>query len=44
MPIGSRFRFVEVAWDAALAAGAALDAWLAEVRRLAALQRARRAA
>jgi biotin-dependent carboxylase-like uncharacterized protein len=44
MPIGTRFRFVEVDWDAALAARDALDGWLAAVRRLTALQRARRAA
>ena len=44
MPIGTRFRFVEVDWDEALAARAALEAWLADVRRLTALLRARRAA
>lgn len=44
MPIGTRFRFVEVDWDAALAARAALETWLANVRRLTALLRSRRAA
>ncbi len=44
MPIGARFRFVRVDWAGALAAGEALDTWLAEVRRVAALLRARRAA
>ena len=44
MPIGTRFRFVRVDWDAALAAREALEAWVAEVRRVAALLRARRAA
>jgi biotin-dependent carboxylase-like uncharacterized protein len=44
MPIGTCFRFIEVDWDGALAARAALESWLAEVRRLAALLRARRAA
>lgn len=44
MPIGTRFRFVEVDWDGALAARAALEAWLADIRRLTDLVRARRAA
>jgi len=44
MPIGTHFRFVEADWDAALAARAALDTWVGGVRRLAALQRTRRAA
>jgi 5-oxoprolinase (ATP-hydrolysing) subunit C len=44
MPIGTRFRFVEVDWDEALAARAALEAWLSDVRRLTALLRSRRAA
>ena len=44
MPIGTRFRFVEVDWDEALAAREALEAWLADVRRVASLLRARRAA
>jgi biotin-dependent carboxylase-like uncharacterized protein len=44
MPIGTRFRFLRVGWDAALAARDELDTWVAEVRRVAALLRARRAA
>jgi len=44
MPIGTRFRFVEVDWDAALAARDTLDAWVVGVQRLVELQRARRAA
>ena len=44
MPIGTRFRFVEADWDAALAAREALDAWIADIRRLASLLRSRRAA
>jgi len=44
MPIGTRFRFIRVDWEAALAARAELDAWLADVRRVASLLRARRAA
>ncbi|MBP7241832.1 biotin-dependent carboxyltransferase family protein [Amaricoccus sp.] len=44
MPIGTRFRFVRVEWDAALAAREARDGWVAEVRRVADLMRARRAA
>ena len=44
MPIGTHFRFVEADWEAALAARDALDAWVAGVRRLVELQRARRAA
>lgn len=44
MPIGTRFRFVEVGWDEALGARAALEAWLAGVRRLTELLRSRRAA
>ena len=45
-PIGSRFRFVEVDWDEALAArDERCDAWLAEVAAAGSiLQRARRAA
>lgn len=44
MPIGTRFRFVEVDWDEALAARATLETWLADVRRLTALLRSRRTA
>lgn len=44
MPIGTRFRFIRVDWEAALAAREELDAWLAGVRRVASLLRARRAA
>jgi biotin-dependent carboxylase-like uncharacterized protein len=44
MPIGTRFRFVEVDWDRALAARAALETWLADVRRVTALLRSRRTA
>ena len=44
MPIGTRFRFVEVDWDGALAARTALETWLADVRRLTALLRSRKAA
>ena len=44
MPIGTRFRFLRVDWAEALAAREALEAWLAEVRRVASLLRARRAA
>ena len=44
MPIGTRFRFLRVDWEAALAACEALDGWLAEVRRVADLLRARRSA
>lgn len=44
MPIGTQFRLIEVDWDGALAAAAALEDWLAEVRRLADLALARRAA
>ena len=44
MPIGTRFRFVEVDWDGALAARAAVEAWLADVRRLTDLLRSRKAA
>ena len=41
-PIGSRIRFVEVTWDEAVAAQDANERWLAEVRRLVGLFRARR--
>ena len=44
MPIGTRFRFVRVDWDAALVARDEVSGWIAEVRRIAALHRARRAA
>jgi biotin-dependent carboxylase-like uncharacterized protein len=44
MPIGTRFRFLRVDWEAALAAREAIDGWLAEVRRVAGLLRARRTA
>ncbi|MBP7003037.1 biotin-dependent carboxyltransferase family protein [Amaricoccus sp.] len=44
MPIGTRFRFRRVDWADALAAREEVEAWLAEVRRVAALLRARRAA
>lgn len=44
MPIGTRFRFLRVDWAEALAAREALEAWLADVRRVASLLRARRAA
>lgn len=44
MPIGTRFRFRRVDWAEALAARAEAEAWLAEVRRVTALLRARRAA
>lgn len=42
MPIGTRFRFLEVDWSGALAAGAELEAWLVRLRRVASLLRARR--
>ena len=44
MPIGTRFRFVEVDWDEALAARDALEAGSRRSGALAALLRARRAA
>lgn len=44
MPIGTCFRFLRVDWEAALAARGTLEKWLTEVRRMAALLRARRAA
>jgi biotin-dependent carboxylase-like uncharacterized protein len=44
MPIGTRFRFLRVDWQTALAARDSLEHWLAEVRRVADLLRARRAA
>jgi allophanate hydrolase subunit 2 len=40
-PIGSRIRFVETTWDDALAARDEIRGWLAEVRRLLDLYRAR---
>lgn len=44
MPIGTRFRFLRVDWEAALAAREGIDGWLAEVRRVGGLLRARRTA
>ncbi|UUZ69060.1 hypothetical protein LP416_04710 [Polaromonas sp. P2-4] len=38
-PIGSRVRFIETAWDDAVAALDELQGWLDEVRRLAGLHR-----
>lgn len=43
MPIGTRFRFLEVDWEEALAAHDELEAWLARLRRVVELLRARRA-
>jgi allophanate hydrolase subunit 2 len=40
-PIGSLIRFVETGWDDALAARDEASGWLAEVRRLLDLYRAR---
>jgi 5-oxoprolinase (ATP-hydrolysing) subunit C len=40
-PIGSRIRFVEVTWEEAIAAQRTNDRWLAGVRRLVGLHRAR---
>jgi len=40
-PIGSRIRFVETTWDEALAARDEIAGWLAELRRLLDLHRAR---
>jgi biotin-dependent carboxylase-like uncharacterized protein len=42
MPIGTRFRFLEVDWEGALAAGAELESWLVRLRRVTSLLRARR--
>jgi biotin-dependent carboxylase-like uncharacterized protein len=39
-PIGSRIRFVEATWEDAVAAGDAIQAWLAEASRLVRLRRA----
>jgi allophanate hydrolase subunit 2 len=44
MPIGTRFRFVRVDWDGAMAALDEREAWLGAVRRLTGLAHARRAA
>jgi biotin-dependent carboxylase-like uncharacterized protein len=44
VPLGSRFRFLETTWQAALAARDANEAWLAGLRRLAGLHRLQRAA
>jgi len=44
MPIGTRFRLIEVGRDAALAAEADLAAWTGRLRRLVGLWRARRVA
>ncbi len=40
-PIGSKIRFVETTWEAAVAALDEVDAWLAEITRTVALQRER---
>jgi biotin-dependent carboxylase-like uncharacterized protein len=44
MPIGTRFRVLRVDWEEALAAREEVEGWLAEVRKVTALLRARRAA